>query len=157
MAYFTDGATCRDDAQLLTWSQALGPGIYTHVPHTLFTRAPLQVLFQPPLHGWEWGKTMPQADQAPPNQTAQSGQRLRAGLSAPGPGLARHLTQPRTLSHKPLMRRWWTLLAARPAAHSSFPRSQSPVFVLQQQAQIWWASPGVKPLLAPQPLLQTLF
>lgn len=100
MAYFPDGTTCRDDSQLLTRSQARGSGVYTHDPHLPLTRALLQVLSQPPLHGREWGKAMPQADQAPPNQTARSGQRLRAGLSAPGPGLGHHLTQPRTLSNE---------------------------------------------------------
>ena len=92
MAHFTDGTTCCDDSQLLTRSQARGSGVYTHDPHLPRTRALLQVLSQPPLHGRAWGKAMPQADQAPPNQTARIGQRLRAGLSAPGPGLGHHLT-----------------------------------------------------------------
>ena len=100
MACFTAGTTCCEDSQLLTWSQALGSGVYTHDPHVPLIRALLQVLSQPPLHGWEWGKAMPQADQAPPNQTARSGQRLRAGLSAPQPGLGHRLTQPGTLSHE---------------------------------------------------------
>lgn len=47
-------------------------------------------------------------------------------------------------------------MAAHPAAHSSL-HSQSPGFVLRQQAQVWWASPVVKPLLAPQPLLRHCF
>ena len=47
-------------------------------------------------------------------------------------------------------------MAAHPAAHSSL-HSQSPGFVLRQQDQVWWASPVVKPLLAPQPLLRHCF
>lgn len=102
------------------------------------------------------GEAVPWAGQVPPGSHSPQGAEAQSRAFCPR---ARAGPPPHTAQDtqsRALMRRWWTLMATHPAAHSSL-HSQSPGFVLRQQAQVWWASPVVKPLLAPQPLLQTLF